>query len=368
MIKTEIFPQKFTGSKDDATKAEIWIKKFKSSIKFSKISDEDAVELFKLWLKGDAAKWKFDVEDAEKTEQWDFLQILEKFQEYFVTKKAKNFPGDVFSLMKLSKEKNETMEEFNREFKVYLKRIDKKMYTIELIKKAYVVTISRIDNNIWWQLAQKTESLSLEELMKESCSLMDLKIGASKENVTIEEIPVRSTDEKSNTKSIYRKIDYLVIAMENLTLLAQKNSVKSYENITCFTCGTKGHSSNYCTNRPANPTTSAKSTDIPKMMLAVDSSSDEENVANYGFRERSHKRMRVEDLINDPNSQYRLLKTRQKSLNKVDKLKVLATKDDDRLVSQEVLSYFVVYINGQKVPIFLDSGARHSLVDSRLVQ
>ncbi|OMJ28456.1 hypothetical protein AYI69_g2084 [Smittium culicis] len=63
MIKTEIFPQKFTGSKDDATKAEIWIKKFKWSIKFSKVADEDAVELIKLLLEGDAAKWKFDVED-----------------------------------------------------------------------------------------------------------------------------------------------------------------------------------------------------------------------------------------------------------------------------------------------------------------
>ncbi|OMJ28455.1 hypothetical protein AYI69_g2083 [Smittium culicis] len=129
--------------------------------------------------------------------------------------------------------------------------------------------------------------------MKGSCSLNGFKIGASKENVTIEEIPVRSMDEKSNTKSSDRKIDDLVIAMENLTLLAQKNRVKSYENITCFTCGTKGHTSNYCTNRPANQDTSAKSTDIPKMMLAVDSSSDEEDVAIYGFRERSHKRMRV---------------------------------------------------------------------------
>ncbi|OMJ09559.1 hypothetical protein AYI69_g10608 [Smittium culicis] len=115
-------------------------------------------------------------------------------------------------------------------------------------KKTCVDILSKIDNNIWWNLAQSVSNDSIEELMKKSIQLSEIKIAANIKEPEVEEVKLKPED-KTVMKSTDKKIDDLITAFGKMELLVQNskptNNPMSY---TCYTCGEKGHTSKYCRN------------------------------------------------------------------------------------------------------------------------
>ncbi|OMJ26954.1 hypothetical protein AYI69_g3627 [Smittium culicis] len=147
--KTRFFGTKFKGGTSDVSNDSLCIKKFDSAIKFTKVKEDDKVELIKLWLEDKAAIWQYEAEQDEDTTEWTLTDWLGKTEKRFGKGKDKASKRDIFELVKLEKLPSETMSEFNRRIKMFIRCMDDTMYTQNLLKKAYLDLISEVDNNIW---------------------------------------------------------------------------------------------------------------------------------------------------------------------------------------------------------------------------
>ncbi|OLY79785.1 hypothetical protein AYI68_g6137 [Smittium mucronatum] len=136
MFKAGIFPNKFKGDDSDSGAVNLRAKKFESAIKFTKVKEEDKVELFKLWLEDKASIWQYEVEQDEETSLWTVTDWLKKIEKRFGKGKDKSTKRDIFELIKLEKIESETMGEFNRRIKMFIRCKDETMYTDMLLKKA----------------------------------------------------------------------------------------------------------------------------------------------------------------------------------------------------------------------------------------
>ncbi|OMJ17587.1 hypothetical protein AYI70_g5884, partial [Smittium culicis] len=173
-FQPEVFPRKFSGSISDLLKAEMWTKRFHMAVKFSKMDADDSIDLFKLWLNDDAAKWQNDTELEEDVSEWKLENWTKALEDKFGDKKKQK--GNVFLLIKMEKKVDETLEDFNKRFTNYLKTIEPEMYTEELVKKAYIDIMKKIDENVWWQLAQRKKLGTIKSLMEEADRLMIIKL------------------------------------------------------------------------------------------------------------------------------------------------------------------------------------------------
>ncbi|OMJ16855.1 hypothetical protein AYI70_g6331, partial [Smittium culicis] len=237
MFKAEIFPTKFKGDESDVGNVSLWIKKFDSAIKFTKVKEDDKVELFKLWLEDKAAIWQYEVEQDEDTASWTLTEWLGKTEKRFGKGKDKTSKRDIFELVKLEKLSSETMSEFNRRIKMFIKCMDENMYTETLLKKAYLDLISEVDNNIWWNLAQTSRDKTLDELMKMATTLDELKTSSNrkKRSEDIKEPKAVKPQPEAEGKT-QKMMDDLMIAMEKLTLLAQASrKTRDFSSVTCYT-------------------------------------------------------------------------------------------------------------------------------------
>ncbi|OMJ14646.1 hypothetical protein AYI70_g7752 [Smittium culicis] len=351
MFKAEIFPTKFKGDESDVGNVSLWIKKFDSAIKFTKVKEDDKVELFKLWLEDKAAIWQYEVEQDEDTASWTLTEWLGKTEKRFGKGKDKTSKRDIFELVKLEKLSSETMSEFNHRIKMFIKCMDETMYTETLLKKAYLDLISEVDNNIWWNLAQTSRDKTLDELMKMATTLDELKTSSNrkKRSEDIKESKAVKPQPEAEGKT-QKMMDDLMIAMEKLTLLAQASrKTRDFSSVTCYTCGKSGHTSRICPESKPYKKTEPIDTSA-KTMLALEDSEPEDAETALAFERIGNKRIRIEELLNRPRIQGTLL------------------VGEEGKSEVEALCYFLASVNGQEVPVFIDSGARYSIIDKRLVK
>ncbi|OMJ14208.1 hypothetical protein AYI69_g8694 [Smittium culicis] len=263
MFKFEVFPAKFHGSSSDVMSIGIWISK--------------------------AANWQFDMEQDEDTAEWTLSKWLKKMESHFQKIKDKSKKRDIFELAKMTMKPGETMVDFNKKFKEFVRGMEETMYTKELLKKTYVDMLSKIDNNIWWNLAQSVSNDSIEELMKKSIQLSEIKIAANIKESEVEEVKLKPED-KTVMKSIDKKIDDLMTAFGKIELLVQNskptNNPMSY---TCYTCGEKGHACKYCRNWM----TKERSKGIEENLQAMLAINSESVSPAFATAKIGHKRLRV---------------------------------------------------------------------------
>ncbi|OMJ26833.1 hypothetical protein AYI69_g3757 [Smittium culicis] len=89
-FQPEVFPRKFSGSIRDHLKAEMWTKRFHMAVKFSKMDADDSLDLFKLWLNDDAAKWQNVTELEEDVSEWKLENWTKALEDKFGDKKNRN--------------------------------------------------------------------------------------------------------------------------------------------------------------------------------------------------------------------------------------------------------------------------------------
>ncbi|OMJ15239.1 hypothetical protein AYI69_g8266, partial [Smittium culicis] len=277
-FQPEVFPTKFSGSSSDLLKAEMWTKRFHMAVKFSKMDADDSLDLFKLWLNDDEAKWQNDTELEEDVSEWKLENWTKALEDKFGDKKKQK--GNVFLLNKMEKKVDETLEYFNKRFTNYLKTIEPEMYTEELVKKAYIDIMKKIDENVWWQLAQRKKLGTIKSLMEEADRLMIIKLQGKESAVLDKQVLgiVDTANDKYSIKNLETASDldnkYLVQVIEKLVLLSKNNKKpKDRNNYTCYSCGVKGHTSRCCPNNAKNDTGSPD-----KSMVALTLDSDEARV------------------------------------------------------------------------------------------
>ncbi|OMJ24217.1 hypothetical protein AYI69_g4711 [Smittium culicis] len=76
-------------------------------------------------------------------------------------------------------EPEESLVELNKKFKEFVRGMEEIMYTKELLKNTDADMLSKIDNNILWNLAQSVGIDLLEELMKKSIKYSEILIAAN---------------------------------------------------------------------------------------------------------------------------------------------------------------------------------------------
>ncbi|OMJ14717.1 Transposon Tf2-8 polyprotein [Smittium culicis] len=340
MIKTNILPSKFKGNDSDSMVADIWTQKFEVAVKLSKYEVGDALELFKLWT----------------NHNLDIGGLVEKAEEGI----------------------------------------------------------------------RNVDAVSLEELFEKTVDLLEIKNelpnhqeGSSKPE---------TKENKSKVVLSDSKIDDLVKAMNKLALLSQ-TSRKSRDPSTyiCYTCGLSGHTSKYCKEKAGFQSRDHMDKDA-KSMLALGLESESSVSPVLSVEKIGSKRLRIDDLLNIPSEREKLTvskesrrgntnktkntkknyktKKSKKSLEEREIAKKLINSGGnfslreiidlrpslvngmiDYLIqvkqfpnrtwlvaefhseeSIESLSYCVVSINEQEIPIFLDSGARYSIIDYSLMK
>ncbi|OLY81446.1 hypothetical protein AYI68_g4450 [Smittium mucronatum] len=127
-----------------------------------------------------ASIWQYEVEQDEENSLWKVTDWLKKIEKRFGKGKDKSIKRDIFELIKLEKIESETMGDFNRRIKKFIRCMDETMYTDILLKKAYLDIISGVDNNIRWNLAQISKEKTLDGLMKTASNLDKIKSSSNR--------------------------------------------------------------------------------------------------------------------------------------------------------------------------------------------
>ncbi|OLY78754.1 hypothetical protein AYI68_g7190 [Smittium mucronatum] len=126
-------PKRFIGNDSDIDSVEIWTKKFETVVSIKGWTKNQALDVFKVWLEGPAAKWQFENDDEKKK----FFTLSdwtnEMTKEFKDPKTGNNFI--IFGLSDFLINKDERIGKFNARLKSYLNKIPSKMYTDETIKE-----------------------------------------------------------------------------------------------------------------------------------------------------------------------------------------------------------------------------------------
>ncbi|OLY77708.1 hypothetical protein AYI68_g8258 [Smittium mucronatum] len=269
----------------------IWISKFEAAIKFTEVKEEDNIELFKLCLEGKAANTQFDMEQDEETAEWILSEWLKKMKSHFEKVKVKLKKRDIFELASMTMEPEESMVDFNKKFKYFVRDMEETMYTKELFKKTYVDMLSKVDNIIWWNLAQSIGRDSLEELMKKSIKLSEIKMAANVKE-TEEEKKKTISEGKNYENSTEKNLDDLIFEFDKMQLLVQDSRpVKFFSSYTCYTCGEKENTSKYFKNE-INKDKKKDVAENSKEMLAI---SSESASSVFSTEKIGHKRLRHQE-------------------------------------------------------------------------
>ncbi|OMJ29471.1 hypothetical protein AYI69_g1019 [Smittium culicis] len=318
MTLFEGLPSRFKGDDSDVDDAEIWMKKFKIVSALNKWDEETKFNIFKLWLEGKAAKW-LESREAIHEEIRMMVDWERDFLSEFNESKSKQ-KGNLITLCQLKINSGETISQFNSRYIKYLNAIPKNMYTPDWIKEAYISTLSNIDKDVWWKLAQENDSMTYSQIMKEAERLIKLKITHKSFNINDKSFnedhnqTLDSEKEKtyrikenldSNSKLLndYKKIDKIVNqvdslseSMKNLHLLVQKNQNADYSQVTCMNCSMKGHPTFKCWEKPKTGQSLAKdlSEKAAKSGLLAIKKQTEPLIAAS-----ANKRMRVESLLGE---------------------------------------------------------------------
>ncbi|OMJ25431.1 hypothetical protein AYI69_g4302 [Smittium culicis] len=220
MVITDLFPSKFSGTEAESRVVEIWADRFKTAAAVNKLDEATAMSYFKLWTEGSAAEWQHEQAKHKDAKSYTLDEWLNKLIEKFG---KVEFKGSIFELIKFNKDKDESMDVFNKKFAKYVPTIPK-----ELIKKVYLEIISGIDHNV----------------MEDAVRLMGVK---DKLKPPAAEKKEPTPKESSSREEIQSVVDELAREMKNLVLLSKNPAPrKNYSEVTCYNCQKKGHTSRIC--------------------------------------------------------------------------------------------------------------------------
>ncbi|PVV04253.1 hypothetical protein BB560_001253, partial [Smittium megazygosporum] len=103
----EVFPSKFAASTEDCANLEVWICAFRDAIKYNGIKEDEANRLFRLWLVGDAAKWRLELQETALAQQWKLDRWLKEMKKNYGPPEV-NYKGDIWTLKLFIKSKEES--------------------------------------------------------------------------------------------------------------------------------------------------------------------------------------------------------------------------------------------------------------------
>ena len=326
-------PSKFKGEGENPA---IWVKIFQRHANLHAWADSTSKEVLLTWLEGAASEWQYDLETDPETSdivaKWTFHHWISELQVRFQVPKPAKPIFNLFGLASLQPDTNESLESFHVKFQNYLNKIPKALYTNEGIKDIYLNILSRINNTVWWTILQKSQvdkSLSLQNLWTEALKLINLqsKVVVGQLNPSIGQLEnMANANQFHGTPSAQSPIshgsnfepvqqsglkktdmDMLMEKFDALVLAINKPKDKDSNELTCFSCGRKGHTSasykchshskhmcnpmcpSYISNNPATGTNA-----IPiggKTMFC----SEKEETANV----LATKRVRIEEMLNE---------------------------------------------------------------------
>ncbi|OMJ20152.1 hypothetical protein AYI69_g6330 [Smittium culicis] len=422
MVITDLFPSKFSGTEAESRVVEIWADRFKTAAAVNKLDEATAMSYFKLWTECSAAEWQHEQAKNKDAKSYTLDEWLNKLIEKFG---KVEFKGSIFELIKFNKDKDESMDVFNKKFAKYVPTIPK-----ELIKKVYLEIISGIYHNVWWQCTQLDKELELDKVMEDAVRLMDVKDQLKPPAAEKKEL---TPAESSSREEIQSVVDELAREMKNLVLLS-KNPAPRKDNseVTCYNCQKKGHTSRICPQAIGQGNKKKPDDKDKKILIAVKDL--DSKITAMG--EHINKRPRFENILNRGN-EVRVIEANVPRLGKINKKKkktnnsriepenewskrvldsqapisikeVLAPKpklvkdlvkslqyvgksrkrnilyaeeseseseesdsendDGESEGEEESLSYLCTYINSELIPLFIDPGAAYSIISSNLLK
>ncbi|OMJ27823.1 hypothetical protein AYI69_g2716, partial [Smittium culicis] len=163
-ISFEVFPPKFGGTKEENKTLVAWSTSFADAIAFNSCSSEVSINLFKLWLQGDAATWRMKLQPVATEEKWSLETWLSKIKIRFA---REEIDGDLVTLSQMKKDKDKSWIEFNNEINAYINTIPKDLYTEKWLKKTYLEIVSRADLDIWKIIYKESKDEPLQKVMIE---------------------------------------------------------------------------------------------------------------------------------------------------------------------------------------------------------
>ncbi|OLY80703.1 Pro-Pol polyprotein [Smittium mucronatum] len=168
-ISFEGLPNKFTGDNTNEEDFGIWRDKFSLVATIKGWEPKLKLQILELWLEKAALKWfrNYKLNNPETN--------LEKALEGLGGAFSKKKQGSVKTLMEMSAKSRETISEFNNRFRSYLGLIPTTHITDELIKDTYLTTLSTLDREIWWKIAQTIARKTSTQIMDDAETLSKIK-------------------------------------------------------------------------------------------------------------------------------------------------------------------------------------------------
>ncbi|OMJ17083.1 hypothetical protein AYI69_g7581 [Smittium culicis] len=156
--KFEVFPDKF-GAEDKTEDLEIWISSFEEAVEFNGCTEEDSLKLFRLWLKGKAARWHMEMIPKSNRANWTLKDWTKELKNKFMAK------GNIIGLTKLEKKPEQAWDTFGSQFTRYVETNPEDLVTEKWITKTFLEAVSVADLNLWRELYLKCRNLKLSKVI-----------------------------------------------------------------------------------------------------------------------------------------------------------------------------------------------------------
>ncbi|OMJ12787.1 hypothetical protein AYI69_g9263, partial [Smittium culicis] len=302
-VKFEVFPDKF-GAEDKTEDLEIWISSFEEAVEFNGCTEEDSLKFFRLWLKGKAARWHMEMIPESNRSNWTLKDWTKELKKKFMAK------GNVIGLTKLEKKPEQTWDTFGNQFTRYVETIPEDLVTEKWITKTFLEAVSVADLNLWRELYLKCRNLKLSEVIRKvvataKCWDEGLKdtnknsgdTGRGNFTVSVnnqQDADSSGSNDKEDIVELTKMVKELSLAVLNRPIR------KSRDELECYSCHQKGHTSRYCPQRTGVSLGKEKLgvSESPALIALEDHSLGNEGLSCAADNVRN-KRIRVEDLLED---------------------------------------------------------------------
>ncbi|OMJ19920.1 hypothetical protein AYI69_g6429 [Smittium culicis] len=301
VVKFEVFPDKFSAE-DRTEDLEIWISSFEEAVEFNGCTEEESLKLFRLWLKGKAARWHMEILAEATRSNWTLKNWTKELKKKFGTK------GNVIGLTKLEKTSEQTWDTFGSLFTRYVETIPEDLVTEKWITKTFLEAVSVADLNLWRELYEKCRNMKLNEVIRKVVATAKFWDEGLKDNN--KNLDNKDTGDTSGILSSLKEVANPIVKekgdIEELTKMVKELSLavlnrpirKPRDELECYSCHQKGHTSRYFPQRTGISLGKDKNiaADSPALIALEDHSLENEGLA-YSAGNVRNKRIRVDDLL-----------------------------------------------------------------------